>query len=257
MLQGGQISYLKFHFPCFSSGIKQSMIDNCSFLPPQMYLEYLDTDEMRGKVENSEWNANVTPSIETEPTQLHFSPLFDYKVSVHFPKCRTTNVPSAQWAPTCTVQLIQDSKHTHISLESDRSTVHADLWGLFSGPIINAPPTRVIFSAMSLLVVQASLTEVNIRQKKKITLTIFTPAISTESCWYLTPMMRWSLCEIVDKQNQTRAMVLINIQFLFRFGMKRKLWMIFDICHKTDRLFLANKFYVITVFRRLPSEDGI
>ena len=122
--------------------------------------------------------------------------------------------------------------------------------------LMHHPPVSNL-SAMSLLVVQASLTEVNIRQKKKITLTIFTPAISTESCWYLTPMMRWSLCEIVDKQNQTRAMVLINIQFLFRFGMKRKLWMIFDICHKADRLFLANKFYVITVFRRFPSEDGI
>ena len=28
-----------------------SMIDNRSFRPPQMYLEYLDTDKMRGKVE--------------------------------------------------------------------------------------------------------------------------------------------------------------------------------------------------------------
>ena len=39
--------------------------------------------------------------------------------------------------------------------------------------------------------------------------------------------------------------------------MKRKLWTIFDVCHKTDRLFLANTFYVISVFRRLPSKDGI
>ena len=31
-----------------SCGIKQSKIDNCSFRPPQMYLEYLDTDKMRG-----------------------------------------------------------------------------------------------------------------------------------------------------------------------------------------------------------------
>ena len=38
-----------FHvFYYFSCGIKQSMIDNHSFRPPQMYLEYLDTDKMRG-----------------------------------------------------------------------------------------------------------------------------------------------------------------------------------------------------------------
>ena len=38
-----------FHvFYFFSCGIKQSMIDNRSFRPPQMYLEYLDTDKMRG-----------------------------------------------------------------------------------------------------------------------------------------------------------------------------------------------------------------
>ena len=38
-----------FHvFYYFSSGIKQSVIDNRSFRPPQKYLEYLDTDKMRG-----------------------------------------------------------------------------------------------------------------------------------------------------------------------------------------------------------------
>ena len=40
-----------FIFHYFSCWIKQSMIDNHSFRPPQMYLEYLDTDKMRGKVE--------------------------------------------------------------------------------------------------------------------------------------------------------------------------------------------------------------
>ena len=36
-------------------------------IPPKMYLEYLDANKMRGKVDNSEWDANVTPPIATSP----------------------------------------------------------------------------------------------------------------------------------------------------------------------------------------------
>ena len=39
-----------------SCGIKQSMIDNCSFRPLQMYLEYLNTDKMRSSSWKSIWN---------------------------------------------------------------------------------------------------------------------------------------------------------------------------------------------------------
>ena len=36
--------------------LKLSMTDNHSFRPPQMYLEYLDTDKMRSKADKSIWN---------------------------------------------------------------------------------------------------------------------------------------------------------------------------------------------------------
>ena len=45
----------KFTFT-FRVFLKLSMTDNHSFRPPQMYLEYLDTDKMRSKADKSIWN---------------------------------------------------------------------------------------------------------------------------------------------------------------------------------------------------------
>ena len=70
------------------------------------------------------WIVSVVPLlwqifIGQSDSHISYTPalsLLTIWVSVHFPKCRTTSVPTAQWRPAWTVKLIWDSKHTHIFL---------------------------------------------------------------------------------------------------------------------------------------------
>ena len=53
--------------PLFLDAAGWPNIHFISLLSLSIYLKYLDAGKVRGKVENSQWNANVTPPIETLP----------------------------------------------------------------------------------------------------------------------------------------------------------------------------------------------